>query len=851
MFVKKVKSMTTFREFLLSRNVINEDIDKDWEDAKNDPRNKALEEFQKTEGAPTGLNSDDEEDALVKINDIVADKGGEEFESWKDVIKAWEDYNNKKKAYDTDNGDISDVEDDEKAAYIISALKNRMGEAVKFNDETAASVAKALIDADDGNGKIVKKEFLDAIKNIKGKVNDASIGNKLNNLAALLYFVYLTKTMKGVKGANIISKDGTIINRGGGLDKQGIDGNALKELNKRLGHFKKLNFDSDILSIFKTPKATIALMNSIKPGEEIDETQFDKIKDKFVLKRTEIKQAEKEADEAEEAKTKTDEKIEELKQQKEDLTKENKTGREEAVSKKKFYIFDVDIPDPGDSREKLEEWFGNMENPKYAGGVMGMIQKIRDELKEYKPKPNENDLNETVAKIFKKNGLIFESYEKTSSEINKLIDEAEPKITKYLDGARNKAMSLQGKIEANASYAATVELRRQFKQLFIDLGYLLSQEVRALVRATNLKMNSLKNAKRRETFDSYKTTEQRGQEELDSRNIIKVINGVGVSRDDQHIARFMLINLLNSETSSSKILEYLNSKGFGDNKRYVYSGTSKLIYALSKNDIGVEELGNGITLYNFKRARARVYKNPTDLIETAIGIKISTLTPDVLKTVKKEAAARAEEAKKYLDSANAIADMVAKLGGIPLTEGIMDFIRTKDTTKNSDFKELNTTLANKEQKQGATDIMGAIQNCSYEINLDKEFQPQGNGPEDIALRQIFKGFCLIDANGKRYVSTYDAVKKGIAAAEAAKRHQESEAMKQAQGNAEKHYVDAHNSPEVSSTTSSVVTSTNADSTYGDGYGYSKKADAIKKKLNSTTYTYMPNSKMRIVRRTFD
>ena len=50
---------------------------------------------------------------------------------------------------------------------------------------------------------------------------------------------------------------------------------------------------------------------------------------------------------------------------------------------------------------------------------------------------------------------------------------------------------------------------------------------------------------------------------------------------------------------------------------------------------------------------------------------------------------------------------------------------------------------------------------------------------------------------------------------------------------------------------SVVTSGAADSTYGNGYNYNKEADAIKKKLNCTTYRYSPNPKMKIVRRTFD
>lgn len=846
MFVKKVKSMTTFKEFLLSRNVINEDIDKDWEDAKNDPRNKALEEFQKTEGAPTGLNSDDEEDALIKINDIVADKGGEEFESWEKVIEAWEKYNNKKKAYDTDNGDISDVEDDEKAGYIISALKNRMGEAVKFNDETAASVAKALIDADDGNGKIVKKEFLDAIKNIKGKVNDTSIGNKLNNLAALLYFVYLTKTMKGVKGANIITKDGLI--NGRNLDKHGIDSNALKDLNKRLGHFKKLNFDSDILSIFKTPKATIALMNSIKPGEEIDETQFDKIKDKFVLKRTETKQAEKEADKrVNDAKIdleKTQNDIDELKQKKEELLKGTPTGREEAVSKKKFYIFDIDMPDP---KDELDDWFEKkMKNSDYAGGAMGMIAKIEAELGSYAPKSNENDLNEMVAKIFEKNGVIFENYEKTNNKVVKKIEKAKNRIRKLLDDAQVNAKSLQAKIEANSSFTATVELRRRFKQVFINLGYELSREIQGLVQDTNVKMDKLRSAKVKESIKNYKTTDQLGQEEMDADHIVKIMDGNGLVKDEQQIARFMLINLISKSNSSDEVLDYLNSKNFGANKNddgraYVYSGTSRMIYALSKKDVTKTPKGE-ITIYNFDRVRARVYRKPADLLKDAVGIDVSKLTPGVIKRAKKEITdGNKEVAENYLKTANDIADKIREFSKSTsvVSEGIMDFLtKQKNVTDDKDFKELSAVL----------------EKYSHKIDLG-DINPEGDAPESVALRQILKGACLIVTKSGKYVTTHDA----LSAMEQNETPQQQNTQQQQQ-NAQQSQSKL-NSKDVDTTTGSnidwnnwdysVVTSGNADSTYGDGYGYNKKADAIKKKLNSTTYTYMPNSKMRIVRRTFD
>ena len=106
------------------------------------------------------------------------------------------------------------------------------------------------------------------------------------------------------------------------------------------------------------------------------------------------------------------------------------------------------------------------------------------------------------------------------------------------------------------------------------------------------------------------------------------------------------------------------------------------------------------------------------------------------------------------------------------------------------------------------------------------------------MRQIFKGFVYIINNktGKNYVTTKEKI---------------DELLQQRSNEAAKATSAGANDGSQVDWNSAVVTSGAADSTYGDGYNYNKKADAIKKKLNSTTYTYSPNSKMKIVRRTFD
>jgi hypothetical protein len=208
-----------------------------------------------------------------------------------------------------------------------------------------------------------------------------------------------------------------------------------------------------------------------------------------------------------------------------------------------------------------------------------------------------------------------------------------------------------------------------------------------------------------------------------------------------------------------------------------------------------------------------------------------------------------KDAETYIQKANEIVNKVKTTTSV-VTEGLFndlknkidDKLHSKDITKdkqsdnefkqaiNNNVKDLNIPIQGNDEKQ--------LLNVCHEINLDKTFEPKGNGPEDIAMRQIFKGFVYIINNktGKNYVTTNEKINELLT-------KRSSEITKATS-------TGANDGSQVD-WNSAVVTSGAADSTYGDGYNYNKKADAIKKKLNCTTYTYSPNSKMKIVRRTFD
>ena len=146
---------------------------------------------------------------------------------------------------------------------------------------------------------------------------------------------------------------------------------------------------------------------------------------------------------------------------------------------------------------------------------------------------------------------------------------------------------------------------------------------------------------------------------------------------------------------------------------------------------------------------------------------------------------------------------------------MLDKTRKKQTPE----QKPEQAVEQKPEQQAQPTQTNQLENYVKEIGLPDDYDPKGTTVKSVILRQTFKGYILLKKDNKWYVGNYkdmDNIKKALQPQQ-----------------------------------SSVVTSGAADSTYGDGYNYSRKADAIKKKLNCTTYTYSPNSKMKIVRRTFD
>ena len=183
--------------------------------------------------------------------------------------------------------------------------------------------------------------------------------------------------------------------------------------------------------------------------------------------------------------------------------------------------------------------------------------------------------------------------------------------------------------------------------------------------------------------------------------------------------------------------------------------------------------------------------------------------------------------------------------------------KADDAYQNSINKETNKEIDNNIIKSTFDKLTNSM--CTnLQIDANK-FEPDGHGVEDIPTRQIFKGFVFIKYNNKAFFTTQDRLEKIKSELKAVMKQQSTDEKNynKAQTAANNTYnandIENNGKAENLGTTgeASVVTSGAADSTYGNGYNYNKEADAIKKKLNCTTYTYSPNPKMKIVRRTFD
>ena len=701
-----------------------------------------------------------------------------------------------------------------------------------------------------------------------------------------------------VKGANAYDQE--VFER---FYTKGSNGYELKKecepINNILRAFDGYVFDEKLAKCFKTYQDAKKTIEDLKNGKIPEGAK--NIRDSLPNE-TEAEKAKAELDNSID---KTNDAVRELNSDTEKLNeiraqaeKENDPITNSIIQKRKFYIFDIDKlkADTVEKPEEVEDFLDNLK--KEAERLIG---EISSKLESYAPKAehSKDDLKieESVTKkIMTKSGFVLKenyerSYEKDSGKINKYIESSKTNIGRLVDNYRSELLKIANAMIAENNYKKMVALRLKFDNAVTDLGYKLTKEVQKATEKSHEKLKYMKLDKEIDDAKKHKSLDQKGQESLDIANIKKIINSA-FTKDHQNLAKIMLINLLTKFNDSKEIVDRLNAKSFEGffDEGIIYAGNTGSIYAIDPDKITEKEIKDG-KYYVFDQTRARIYKNPKDLLNS-VGINVNSLTVDVMKEVKKSLINDANNNKKsadeYINSAKEMFNYVKGIQGNSsmMTEGIGDVLgkirdkgaeavnnikqkvkdginKQKEDFHTTDVKQdenTNEFVGNQELKQNTTDEHGTNSNYNSLDELlaantkkigtiEKHFEPKGTGMDDIIFRQFFKGFVLFKTATANYIARTENLKElekminliGVRTDEQINRDM-------TQRTTEAEHYDALNNG--GTPTSSVVTSNAADSTYGDGYN-SKRLKEMNKKLNSTTYTYSPNSKTKIVRRTFD
>lgn len=870
--------MISFKEFLKRKEVLSEDIkDESDEFFKKNENARAIRKWlaeKKKKGEIKDynnikFNSGELKSIIKEINKNIKDENSKIKEENKKEFKElfFKVANLMTDLKKNRTGDIGDaLEDNSFKQEFYKSLINNKNAITNLNGNKIENIVGFFSKSNrDGNSKIDKNEFFDAINKIKKEYN-----NDLNTPAIILWLAYLRqlafKSDRGIFTAegglnnnNIgpIKHDDFFFNDKGPTEKY-------EDLQLVFSSFGEFQLDDSVLKNFPNPSKAL---NFLKQDIE---TIKQKTVGNFTEKTQEEKEAEKQEEKEQQKKTEDEKKNADMDAEADAIAKKaeetlknissNKDDTDdEIMQKRNWFIFNTMPPKPG-KPEEIAEFRNNIEKE-----IKEFINKIGEGLDKFKVNKvasnnlDDDQVQEMIKSCIKKNGMIFEDndvlareFEAYQEKIENIKKYAKDDISSMMEKLCKEANTKNNEIENENDYRKTVNLQAKFKQLFINYGYKISNRIKEAIAEADDVIRKAKKNKNSDDVLGHKTADQKGQEQKDIDRISKILNST-YNKDTMNLARYMLINLLNNLHSSEEVLKQLNKKSFDKemfDNGYIYAGSSGKVYVPAMPQ--KTEVKGGMA-YSFPLVKTESFKNPASLLN-AVGINLSSLSVDVLKGLKETASNLKTEAENYINAAKELYNLIQSTIGnsSTVTEGLFGPKANEDM---SNFvKNVNNT--NK-----SNDLLNKI--CQ-KINLKNNFEPENNKPDDIALRQFLKGFTLIVIGNDRYVTSVDAFEKNkeqligkeeekqqtIQTPQNTNSETTPDEKAKAQSIEDNGKVGETYDPDATKQ-HSVVTSANADSTYGDGYGYSKKAKAIKKKLNSTTYTYSPNSKLKIVRRTFD
>ena len=822
--------MISFKEYLL----LNEE---------KDPQINAIKKICKNDFdiilKAGGTGSGSENNIMKKINAEIEDTS-EQFKNFDELKEKTKKIISKEK---TKNANTKDIEEsDTKVEDFYRIIYNNRNIIEQISPHNVSKIRAIFQKVDRNNDKkIDKEEFKNAIKEIQKSVDK-------NNAAMITYLMYILnvggshfavgQTTGALSQDSNIKPEKIFTDENDKEIKNYFTDEKIKFLNSLFIELKGFTFEKSILKNFKTYKdAKHIFSGKTELGDEgftpktQEQKEKEELEDEYVKNKEEM--------------NKTQAEIDRLNKEAKEILDSNKSNIDDLgnPTKEKWFGLDVDLPEPGNDKE-LEDFISSVKNV-----VKEKFKKIVDEVKSYQIKKKKNDLEEDVVlkvikqkgfKILKEEGVI--GLDSGDEEIDEQLNSINNKIEKIILKYERKLTKINNKIESSDNYNKQLSLKTDFKFALIDFGKDINNSFIDLQENIRRKVRNLRNKSWDAELRSHKPLRQQEEDNFNVKKIINLLTSA-TSKDHLIIAKIMLINILRNINESKKVVELLNAPNFESLKNYIYSGNTNSVYAMDSNSVEAKD-----GMYIFNSGKAKVYKNPRDLLNAA-GINVDELTVDVMKGLKKELKAQAEKganlADEYKKAEQELLGIIQKIvqpNASVVSEDIktligkgkdflLDKARKKQTPEQAteqtpDQATEQVTKQNPEQaveqkpeQQTQPTQTNQLENYVKEIGLPDDYDPKGTTVKSVILRQTFKGYILLKKDNKWYVGNYkdlDNIKKALQPQQ-----------------------------------SSVVTSGAADSTYGDGYNYSKKADAIKKKLNCTTYTYSPNSKMKIVRRTFD
>lgn len=875
--------MISFKEFLNNR-IINEDIQDDIQKIKKDPIKSVLYNWVKKHTGRnkfTGLNSEQKKNQIniiisglleplkkiaenpelrkdenfngnlylepaikklaqngnqlksisKKIDELIKDDGKLLFTEIEKMEKMHED------SIENYSSDIGKVEGNKFRESFFKYLILNKNSIEKLNSNNIKEII-SFFRASNQNGdkRIDKNEFVNAINKIK-----KAYKNDLAIPATILFLLYLKQNaMEKNDGVKIFNKDGSTID-GNYLSnladdsnfyvKDGKPTNKLDDLNALFKSFGNLQIDKSVLSYFKNIKAAENFLKQEKINK-------DELKGNFTQKTQEVKEQDKAQDDIEQKKAEKEEFIKQHEEEEKKLNpqmnniKDKVTANQEIensvekeiMQKRQFYIFKAkmikasNVEDSNDIDDFIEAIRKNAEE---------LMNDAKRKMELLKKEEKSTNLSEGLGDFFKKittPKTYDDKFSKSSEDIDNIEKKANTQIENIASSIGKTLKNLFGQINSETKFNKKIKLELQFDQTVNEFGYLMTKAVQQFTRDVDSIASKLNKHKKAEDLKDVKSFTQEGNENIAITMIKRLFDKANCNITEK-IARFFLTNLILNYHDSKKIIEALNQNNFDGLGNCVFTSNNQVpIY--TKYDI--KQLNNNVTYYEIRGSDW--IKNPATLLEKA-GIKVSSLSHDVLQKAYGILKKYADENKKDVDA--------YKEAIITINSGIKASVMSEE-----DINQQIQSAAPLPTEQRLDSIAAA----GGQLLKDdfKGFILTGNQPDDIAFGQYCSAnnYIVVSNNkNKLYLfnkQSFDNLVKTL---------EQIKSTEQNKANINNTPTNAENVNNNSQNNSSVVTSANADSTYGNGYN--KKADAIKKKLNCTTYTYSPNPKLKIVRRTFD